>query len=68
MRLPSRRMIADEAALRYTAWKGATDVEAAERFVRTAQETAAAAPRVEYLLSVAYLPGGDVVGTVSGSV
>lgn len=56
-------MIADEAVLRYTTWKGATDVEAAKRFVRTAQETAATAPRVEYLLSIAYLPTGEVVGT-----
>jgi RimJ/RimL family protein N-acetyltransferase len=56
-------IIADEAVLRYTTWKGATDPEAAEGFVRMAQETAAATPRIEYLLTIAYLPSGEVIGT-----
>ena len=56
-------IIADEAVLRYTTWQGATDSEAAAGFVRRAQETAAATPRIEYLLTIAYLLSGEVIGT-----
>jgi ribosomal-protein-alanine N-acetyltransferase len=57
------QIIADEAVLRYTTWKGATDIEAAEGFIRVAQETAAVMPRIEYMLTIAYLPTGEVIGT-----
>ncbi|MGH2538995.1 MAG: GNAT family N-acetyltransferase [Actinomycetota bacterium] len=55
-------VIADEAVLRYTTWMGPTDLEAAEGFVRMAQETAVATPRIEYLLAVALLATGEVIG------
>ena len=65
MRLEDAPAIADviafEAVLRYTTWKGPADLEAAEGFVRFAQETAVVTPRTEYLLSIA-LPTDEVIG------
>jgi RimJ/RimL family protein N-acetyltransferase len=49
--------------LRYTTWKGPADREAAAEFVRTAQESAIAEPRTEYLLAIVSNDSGEVVGT-----
>jgi [ribosomal protein S5]-alanine N-acetyltransferase len=57
-------IIADEAVLRYTTWKGATDLGAAESFVRTALATAGATPRVEYLLTIVYPATGQLIGSI----
>jgi [ribosomal protein S5]-alanine N-acetyltransferase len=56
-------IIGDEAVLKYTTWKGPTDFEAAGGFIRLAQETAAASPRIEYILAITDLGTGKVFGT-----
>lgn len=56
-------VIADEGVLRYTTWEGPSDRQAAERFGRMAQETAVAMPRIEYLLAIALVETGEVIGT-----
>jgi len=56
-------VIADEAVLRYTTWKGPADLEAAKGFVRLAQESAAATPRRQYTLAIALRRSGEVIGT-----
>jgi RimJ/RimL family protein N-acetyltransferase len=56
-------IIGDEAVLQYTTWKGPSDLEAAEGFIHLAQETAAASPRVEYLLAIVARSTGEVFGT-----
>jgi RimJ/RimL family protein N-acetyltransferase len=55
-------VIGDEAVLKYTTWKGPADFEAAQGFIRLAQEMAAASPRMEYILAIADLGTGEVFG------
>jgi RimJ/RimL family protein N-acetyltransferase len=56
-------IIGDDAVLEHTTWKGPSDLEAAKGFVRLAQQTAAASPRIEYLLAIADAGSGEVFGT-----
>jgi [ribosomal protein S5]-alanine N-acetyltransferase len=56
-------VIADEAVLRYTTWKGPADLGAAKGFVRMAQETAAVAPRIEYILAITLVATGELIGS-----
>jgi hypothetical protein len=56
-------VIGDEAVLAYTTWKGPSDLEAAKGSIQLARETAAASPRVEYLLAIADRDTGEVFGT-----
>lgn len=56
-------VIGDEAVLQFTTWKGPSDLEAAEGFIQFAQETAAVARRIEYLLAIADRATGEVFGT-----
>jgi len=56
-------VIRDEAVLKYTTWKGPSDLEAAEGFIDLAQKTAAASPRTEYMLAIVVLGTGAVFGT-----
>jgi hypothetical protein len=46
------RIIGARDVLRYTTWKGPADREAGAELVRIAQESAAAEPRTEYLLTI----------------
>ncbi len=57
------RIIGEPEVLRFTTWKGPADLDAAEQFVRAAQETAAATPRIEYTLAIVARDSGEVVGT-----